>query len=260
MLKKKTLNIKPINNIDLYLPIIKEQAITKDQMVFALILTPSIYRIIDSFKILSCFEKLKITPSVISGAGFSVVIAAMYAQGDSIQTIEWKLYKFLRKMRANPYSKKWLKKVKQFIKENISLMKLKKSNKSLWLPHLNTNNKIKYKTKITKEKLYKMLDFNNNKNIIRFNFLKDVALKSLPVDKIILINPFNGKLKFKNKKNNHLLKYYTKLYSKIKKIRFKKVKVITLNLSKNMDDSDFEGMSLLNLDNCKNILKNSYEK
>ncbi len=209
----------------------------KDRKVLGLFLGPSLYKSIDSIDVLKCFEKLDKKVNIISGTGFSSIVAGLYAQGDSPETIKWKIFKTLRKSKGTkPYSEEWINVWSQFIEKNISLRSLKKSEKSLWMPKFdNGASEVIYSSK---GDLLSSIKENININEASFpmkkNFLYKSSLDSMPVDRLIVINTIPDDFTLKQS-DGLLLGMYGKIISKFKKITNNKVLVINVKTDGPLD-------------------------
>ena len=209
----------------------------KDKKILGLFLGPSLYKSIDSIDVLKCFEKLDMNVNIISATGFSSIVAGLYAQGDSPETIKWKIFKTLRKFKGlKPYSEEWISIWNEFVEKNISLRKLKKSEKSLWMPRFDKGtSEVAYSSK---GNLISSIKDNININEASFpmkkNFLYQSSLSSMPVDRLIVINtiPDNFTLK---QSDGLLLGMYGKIISKFKKITNNKVLVINVKTDGPLD-------------------------
>ena len=180
------------------------------QTSYAVILGPGLNKSVMSLELLSCLSRFGQKVNIVSGIGFSSVIAALYAQGNSAEEIKWKLYKVMRKLKKeSPFGQRWKMEWTSFIEDNIDEKIIKKSSISLWLP-LWEDGKINYTSKINiKEYLKTTLDDRNKNNVLKKPFLNKEIKNKMPVDTIIYSNVLAQGVSFQQT-SGYLYGLYTK--------------------------------------------------
>ncbi len=202
------------------------------QKVVGVFFGPGLYQTIESLTVLECFERLDLPVHVVSGVGMSSLIALLYAQGMSLQNIEWQIFKSLRENKYKPYSEKWLEQWRHFFAKNIDLKKIKLSNRTALIPSLIGDN-------IALTNRFHIKDvFEINFNLRSRNFHLKKNLISLQldkgnlVDKLIYVN-FLRPSNFQSRENEYLKGLFLKSYSLFQKAE--KNGILILDLSSNFD-------------------------
>lgn len=256
--------VNPKDNLGLYGPDIEDeiykQARPRNKTI-AVIIGPAIYNSIESLRLLQCMEKLGQKVNLVLGHGFSLILAAMYAQGDSIETIRWKVFKEMRKIRGlKPYSKKWSKSWLKFVDKNISHGKIKESQRSLWF--FKPLSRVSYTAKGSLQGYFKKNLLVDRRDFsLKYNFLEESKLAFLPVEKIFYVNAISEKFTLKYN-DDYLVGLFSKAYSHSKKIKSKNITVININISKKLDEENMYDSSYVDETFCKNIERTlgNYEK
>lgn len=99
-------------------------------------------RVFAELELLKEFERNDIIISAISGVGLGAVVAAYYASGMKLSTLEWKLYLFFEKSKGMTlYSKEWIKKADDILLEPLSEFKIDRLKYNFTLPLYSLNSK-----------------------------------------------------------------------------------------------------------------------
>lgn len=232
--------IDPQDQVGAYGPVFDEDEIIQNgqntSKTFGVLIAPSLYKSLDAVDVLKCFEKMDRQVRLISGAGFSAIIAALFAQGDSPEQIKWKIYRELRKEKFTPYSKEWNREWNKFIDKNISSKRLKTSSKSLWLPEYDKEEgRVRYTSKGDFQAILKQgLNINSYDTPLKKNFLSREGLIGLPVDRLVVINSLSDKLQFKSP-DGYLLGLYGKIYSTLKNVDNSNILMINIKTDGTLD-------------------------
>jgi hypothetical protein len=232
--------LNPKDQVGSYGPVMDEDSstvATKDKQSLGIVLGPSLYKSIEAIDVLKCFEKLDKKVNTVSGVGFSLIVASLYAQGDSPEQIKWKLFKHLRENKYKPYSARWLNSWSIFVNKNISKKRLLVSNRSLWVPAFDTEmNTIVYSPKgDLKTKIKQNIDHKNMNLPLKKNFLSEASLKNLPVDRIVIINSLSDNIELNNS-DGYLYGLYGKIHSVLKNANNSNIVMININTEGALDN------------------------
>jgi len=235
--------IDPKDNVGTYGPI-KDVGITSSRSgdrpkSLGVIIGPSLYKSIEAVDVLKCFEKLDRKVNLISGVGYSLIVAGLYAQGDSPEQIKWKLYKELRNKKLKPFSRKWLDKWTSFINKNVNKKKLLVSSRSLWIPEFNkSEGLVNYTSKGNLlNKIIRNLDQSDQSLPLKKNFLSNTSMKKLPVERVVIINTLSDRIELGND-DDYLLGLYGKIYSTLKRVDNSNILMININTNGALDSKE----------------------
>jgi len=111
----------------------KQKDATEQPM--ALLLGPGGYRTLSYLSLLKELHLRGETPHVIIGHGLASVLAAYYAFGYKPDYIEWKLFKFTKKVKdLDIYSEKWLEEVESSLIDDLASKKIEQGQLTLIVP------------------------------------------------------------------------------------------------------------------------------
>lgn len=95
----------------------------------------SLYSSLGFLNLFTEIEKENIEINQITANGLAAVIAAVYAQDKSVNTLEWKLFKLLKSLKGiTPYTSKWRERVEDFCKEEFKNKKLQDLKLAVIIP------------------------------------------------------------------------------------------------------------------------------
>lgn len=102
-----------------------EEAQKKEAKLFSIDFYPALYKSFGYISLFKELEKKELKPAVVSSFGFSSVVVALYAKNMKANIVEWKSYSLYQDLKEySPYSKDWLKTVKDFLEKEFGNLKL----------------------------------------------------------------------------------------------------------------------------------------
>lgn len=230
---------------------------SKRKEVLGVFLGPGLYQSIEGLSVLECLERLDVDLHVVSGMGFGSIISLLYAQGESLQNIEWKLFKAMRKDDGAIFEKQWLLKWRHFLEKEVDLKKLKVSSKTAFLPIYDSRLKeVVLSNRFTIEEVFTTnFDLKNKHFHLKKDLFKDVLNKKKLVDKLIYVNFLNGEKIIKSR-GEYLKGLFLKSYSLFQKNE--KSDIITIDLSENFKIEDRHSSSRINKQKVCNQIRSAF--
>lgn len=246
--------VDPEDNLGAYGPVSNEityQSNSNDNISVGILIGPSLYNSIESMRVLKCMEKTGQKVNVVIGVGFASLIGSLYAQGESLEIIKWKLFKELRENKEVPYSYDWSQRWFNFALANIDENKIKLSERSLWF-YDNESEKGFVAKGDFKEKLRENLFVNKDDFSLKHNFLNVEQLKSLPAQKLLIINTLPEKIRLK-KNDDYLFGLFSKIHSFFKKLNGSDIIVINIKTKSTIDDQKVNDSQIVDERFCTEI-------
>ena len=112
----------------------------KKNTITAVKLMPALYNSFLYVQILKKLEKENIVIDVIESNGFTALIAALYADSESMTDFEWKIFKLYKSLDGQEtFSGSWQDKVLDFTKKEFKKKKLFQLKKLLLIPRVSKN-------------------------------------------------------------------------------------------------------------------------
>lgn len=216
---------------------------------------PGLYGSLKALDILSCLERSEVKVQLISGIGFSSVVASLYAMNISLERIKWLLTNQMNSLKdTDIFSEDWTNSWLKFLSKNIDLKSIKLSDKSLWFAQVNDGLKFASKYEMSKE-WEKNIMISSKNFLLKKKLSYEKAIDELPVDKILLLN-FLSEINSDENLSEFAKGLYRKTYSYIPKKSNDKILLLNLNQDK---ISDFGSVQVNQLSTVCSDLRSKIE-
>ena len=216
---------------------------------------PGLYGSLKALDILSCLERSEVKVQLISGIGFSSVVASLYAMNISLERIKWLLTNQMNSLKdTDIFSEDWTNSWLKFLSKNIDLKSIKLSDKSLWFAQVNDGLKFASKYEMSKE-WEKNIMISSKNFLLKKKLSYEKAIDELPVDKILLLN-FLSEINSDENLSEFAKGLYRKTYSYIPKESNDKILLLNLNQDK---ISDFGSVQVNQLSTVCSDLRSKIE-
>ena len=216
---------------------------------------PGLYGSLKALDILSCLERSEVKVQLISGIGFSSVVASLYAMNISLERIKWLLTNQMNSLKdTDIFSEDWTNSWLKFLSKNIDLKSIKLSDKSLWFAQVNDGLKFASKYEMSKE-WEKNIMISSKNFLLKKKLSYEKAIDELPVDKILLLN-FLSEINSDENLSEFAKGLYRKTYSYIPKKSNDKILLLNLNQDK---ISDFRSVQVNQLSTVCSDLRSKIE-
>ena len=216
---------------------------------------PGLYGSLKALDILSCLERSEVKVQLISGIGFSSVVASLYAMNISLERIKWLLTNQMNSLKdTDIFSEEWTNSWLKFLSKNIDLKSIKLSDKSLWFAQVNDDLKFASKYEMSEE-WEKNIMISSKNFLLKKKLSYEKAIDELPVDKILLLN-FLSEINSDENLSEFAKGLYRKTYSYIPKKSNDKILLLNLNQDK---ISDFGSVQVNQLSTVCSDLRSKIE-
>ncbi|MAE57439.1 MAG: hypothetical protein CME69_01080 [Halobacteriovorax sp.] len=216
---------------------------------------PGLYGSLKALDILSCLERSEVKVQLISGIGFSSVVASLYAMNISLERIKWLLTNQMNSLKdTDIFSEEWTNSWLKFLSKNIDLKSIKLSDKSLWFAQVNDDLKFASKYEMSEE-WEKNIMISSKNFLLKKKLSYEKAIDELPVDKILLLN-FLSEINSDENLSEFAKGLYRKTYSYIPKESNDKILLLNLNQDK---ISDFGSVQVNQLSTVCSDLRSKIE-